>query len=175
MGKVKVKLTFSEQVSQNVTNASVLNTPGISDHRFVRIEANIKCIWRKPKSSARKYNIEALKNDETSDLFQIEIANRFLPLLDSTPEDVEDFSNIVNEKIIEVAENVTPPLRSSPPLWIQSDTLRAIDNKKAVRKKHGETSIYYKVSKAETKKLVKRDKMNQLNDNLPPDKLFSKL
>ena len=91
---------------------------------------------------------------------------------------MEDFSNIVNEKIIEVAEKVTPPLRSSPPLWIQPDTLRAIDNKKVVRKKHGETSIQYKVSKAETKKLVKRDKINQLNDNLdeisnlPPDKQF---
>ena len=45
-------------------------------------------------------------------------------------------------------------------------------------KKHGDRSIQYRVAKAETKKLVKLDKFNHLNDaldeisNLPPDKQF---
>ena len=58
------------------------------------------------------------------------------------------------------------------------DTEQAINNKIDVKKKHGDYSLQCKIAKAETKKLVKRDKINQLNDdldkisNLPPDKQF---
>ena len=61
---------------------------------------------------------------------------------------------------------------------MQTDTMTAINNKKAIRQKYGDSSIQYKVAKAETKKLVKRDKTNNLNNeldelsNLPPDKQF---
>ena len=61
---------------------------------------------------------------------------------------------------------------------MQKDTQKAINNKKDVRKKHGDSSTQYKIAKAETKKQVKRDKINQLNDdldeisNLPLDKQF---
>ena len=58
-------------------------------------------------------------------------------------------------------------------------TIQAINNKKDVRRKHGDRSIQYKVAKTETKKLVRLDKINHLNDaldeisNLHPDKQFS--
>ena len=61
---------------------------------------------------------------------------------------------------------------------MQKDTQKAINNKKDVRKKHGDSSNQYKIAKLETKKLIKRDKINQLNDdldeisNLSPDKQF---
>ena len=59
---------------------------------------------------------------------------------------------------------------------MENDTNKAIHNKKDVRKKYGDSSAQYKIAKAETKKLVKRDKINQLNNdldeisNLSPDK-----
>ena len=44
--------------------------------------------------------------------------------------------------------------------------MTAINSKKTIRQKYGDSSIQYKVAKAETKKLVKRDKINNLNDEL---------
>ena len=180
-GKSKGQIDFilsRNKFCQNVTDASVLNTPSISDHRFLRVEVKTDYIWQKPKSTAKKFNISALKNVETATSFQLELSNRFLPLIDAPPTDVEEFSNTVNDSITKTAEKITPPVKSPSPTWMQSDTLRAVNNKKQVRQKHGDSSIQYKVAKAETKKLVKRDKINQLNDdldvisNLPPDKQF---
>ena len=61
---------------------------------------------------------------------------------------------------------------------MQKDIIKAIKNKKDVRKSYGDSSTHYKVAKAEVKTLVKRDKLNKLSDdldvisNLPPDKQF---
>ena len=135
-------------------------------------------IWQKPKSLSKKFNVSSLKNIETATSFQLELSNRFLPLLDNLPNEVEEFSNAINNHIIETAEKITPPVREPLPNWMQTDTTTAINNKKAIRQKYGDSSIQYKVAKAETKKLVKRDKINNLNDeldelsNLPPDKQF---
>jgi len=180
-GKSKGQIDFilsRNKFCQNVTDASVLNTPSISDHRFLRAEVKLDYIWQKPKSPIKKFNISALKNVETANSFQVELSNRFLPLIDNLPTDVEEFSNSVNNHIIETAKKITPSVKSPIPAWMQNDTLNAINNKKEVRKKHGDSSTQYKVAKAETKKLVKRDRINQLNDdldeisNLPPDKQF---
>ena len=155
-----------------------MNTPSVSDHRLVRIEVKSTYIWQKPKSLSKKFNVSSLKNIETATSFQLELSNRFLPLLDNLPNEVEEFSNAINNHIIETAEKITPPVREPLPNWMQTDTMTAINNKKAIRQKYGDSSIQYKVAKAETKKLVKRDKINNLNDeldelsNLPPDKQF---
>ena len=59
---------------------------------------------------------------------------------------------------------------------MSSKTAKAIGNKKLVRKPYGDSSIQHKIAKAESKKLVKIDKLNKLNDELdnlselPPDK-----
>ena len=135
-----------------MTDASVLNTPSISDHRFLRIEVKSSYIWQKPKSLPKKFNISSLKNIDTATSFQLELSNRFLPLLDAPPTEVEDFSNAVNNHIIETAEKITPAVKVPLPTWMHNDTLTAINNKKMIRQKHGDSSIQYKVFKAETKK-----------------------
>ena len=180
-GKSKGQIDFiisRNKFSQNVTNASVLNTPSISDHRFLRIEVKSSYIWQKPKSLPKKFNISSLKNIDTATSFQLELSNRFLPLFYAPPTEVEDFSNAVNSHIIETAKKITPPVKDPLPKWMHTDTLIAINSKKTIRQKYGDSSIQYKVAKAETKKLVKRDKINNLNDeldelsDLPPDKQF---
>ena len=135
-------------------------------------------VWRKPKSQSKKYNLDALHDANTIDSFKFELSNRFLPLIDCPSIDVECLSESMNNHIVEAADKILPPVPSPTPLWMHADTKKAIENKKVVRKKYGDASRQYKVAKSETKKLVKRDKINHLNDeldeisNLPPDKQF---
>ena len=180
-GKSKGQIDFilsRTKFSLNVTNASVLNTPSISDHRLVRAEVKLDYIWRKPKPQSQKYNLSALNTIDTASAFQLELSNRFSPLFDALPTDVEEFSDAVNQNILETADKIIPKETSAPPHWMQKDTIKAINNKKDVRKSYGDSSTHYKVAKAEVKKLVKRDKLNKLSDdldiisNLPPDKQF---
>ena len=89
---------------------------------------------------------------ETATSFQLELSNHFLPLLDNLPNEVEEFSNAIYNHIIKTAEKITPPVREPLPNWMQTDTMTAINNKKAIRQKYGDSSIQYKVAKAETKK-----------------------
>jgi hypothetical protein len=118
------------------------------------VDINVDYIWRKPKSTVKKYNVQALKNVETSasfqleKSFQLELTNRFLPLFDNTPLDFDDFSEAVNTEILETADKITPPVKSTSPQWMQLDTKRAIENKKDVRKKHGDTSSQNKKRKS---------------------------
>ena len=57
-------------------------------------------------------------------------------------------------------------------------TKRAIDEKHKIRKKNGAKSREYKIAKAESKKLVKNDRLNQVEkdigtiSNLPPHKQY---
>jgi hypothetical protein len=59
-----------------------------------------------------------------------------------------------------------------------AETLIAIENKHEIRKKHGSSSPLYSIAKAESKKLVKKDKLKQLEDDLdslsklPPNKQY---
>ena len=61
---------------------------------------------------------------------------------------------------------------------MSNDTKRAIDEKHKIRKKNGAKSREYKISKAEFKKLVKKDRLNQIEKdaatiyNLPPHKQY---
>ena len=145
---------------------------------MVRVEVNLKYIWQKPKNPFKKHNLAALNDPAVASSFELELKNRFQPLIEDLSPSVEDFSNAVNECIIDTADKLTPPVKSPLPSWMSKGTIQAINNKKDVRKKHGDRSIQYRVAKAETKKLVKLDKFNHLNDaldeisNLPPDKQF---
>ena len=61
---------------------------------------------------------------------------------------------------------------------MSNETKIAIDNKHKIRKEHGPSSPTYKITKAESKKLVKKDKLkftdNQLDalSKLPPHKQY---
>ena len=58
------------------------------------------------------------------------------------------------------------------------NTKKAIDNKQKARKAKGTSSTEYKVAKAESKKLVKKDRLNQVEkdmdtlSSLPPNKQY---
>ena len=63
------------------------------------------------------------------------------------------------------------------PKSMSNSIVQAINNKIDAQMSHGDSSIKYKSAKAEVKKLVKKDKMNKINEeldefsNLPSDKL----
>ena len=103
---------------------------------------------------SQKYNVSALNTIDTASAFQLELSNRFSPLFDALPSDVEEFSDAVNQNILETADKIIPQEKSAPPHWMQKDTIKAINNKKDVRKSYGDSSTHYKVAKAEVKKLV---------------------
>ena len=87
------------------------------------------------KTTSKKYNIEALKNPETSKTFELKLSNRFLPLLTCDLDDVEEFSEAINTSILETANLIIPPLKHSKPHWMTNETTTAIENKKSIRKK----------------------------------------
>ena len=119
-GRSKGRIDFilsRSKFRQNVTDASVLNTPSISDHRLVRADVKVDYVWQKPKPATKRFNIPALKNHETASSFQLELSNRFLPLLDAFPSDVQELSDAVSNHITETAEKVLPPLKSPKPTW----------------------------------------------------------
>ena len=101
-------------------------------------------------------------------MFQLELSNRFLPLSDVFPSDVQELSDEVSNNTTETAEKLFPPLKSPKSTWMHQDTIKAINEKNVVRKVHGDSSIPYRVAKA----------INQINDdhdeisNPPPDKQF---
>ena len=180
-GKNKGQIDFilsRQHFSHNVTDSSVLNSPSISDHRMVRTSIKVDTIWKKQKSNTKRYDVESLKNNIISDSFELELNNRFLPLMNSLIDDVDVFSQSFNSAILDTADKIIPPAKSPMPKWMSNSTVLAISNKKDVRRSHGDSSIQYKVAKAEVKKLVKKDKINKINDDLdgfsdlPSDKQF---
>ena len=61
---------------------------------------------------------------------------------------------------------------------MSADTNRAIDEKHKIRKKNGAKSREYKIARAESKKLVKKDRLKQIErdidtiSNLAPHKQY---
>ena len=94
----------------------------------------------------------------------MDLSNRFTPLLDHPPTDSEEISKSINSCILATADKVTPLPKHTKPPWMKNDTITAIENKKTVRKDHGDTFKQYKSAKAVTKKLVKRDKLAKLEN-----------
>ncbi len=66
---------------EGITDASVLNLPDISDHRLVRATLRTNFSWNKPKPLSKKFDLASLKIEEISSAFQLELRNRFHPLL----------------------------------------------------------------------------------------------
>ena len=164
-GKNKGQIDFilsRQNFSYNVTDSSVLNSPSISDHRMVRTTIKVDTIWKKQKSNSKKHCVESLKNKDISESFELELNNRFLPLMNSTIDDVDAFSQSFNSAILDTADKITPPSKSPMPKWMSDSTVLAISKKKDVRCSHGDSSTQYKIAKAEAKKLVKMDKINKI-------------
>ena len=117
-GKNKGQIDFilsRQNFSYNVTDSSVLNSPSISDHRMVRTTIKVDTIWKKQKSNSKKHCVESLKNKDISESFELELNNRFLPLMNSTIDDVDAFSQSFNSAILDTADKITPPSKSPMP------------------------------------------------------------
>ena len=181
-GKTKNQIDFilvRTTHKYNVSDVSALNTPDISDHRMVRACLNTNFVWQKAARSPVKYNISALKNIEKAKAFQLELSNRFQPLLNNDDHtDVDSLSENIISEIISSAKAVIPPKKDRHPEWMSNESKTAIENKKIIRSTYGDSAIQYKIAKAEAKMLVKKDKIHKLErdceelSQLPPNKQF---
>ena len=81
-------------------------------------------------------------------------------------DDVDAFSQSFNSVILDTADKITPTSKSPMPKWMSDSTMLAISSKKNVQRSHGDSSTQYKITKTEVKKLVKKDKINKINDDL---------
>ena len=168
-------LTRKPSVRQRVLDSSVLNIPDISDHRLVRTRVRMSFSWPARQARMFKPDLENLSS-EIAKTFQIQLSNRF-SVLDEISDPEALFENI-STAISEVASKTLPPKQSSKPNWMSMNTKIAIDNKHKVRQTKGTSSNEYKAAKNETKKLVKKDRLNQIEkdmdslSSLPPHKQY---
>ena len=102
--------------------------------------------------------------------------NRFSTLkLETEPEIMHE---ILSNGIIEASETSLSKIKQTFPKWMSQQTKNAIKNKHTIRKKHGSKSTNYKILEAESKKLVKKDQLKKIEDDidqlisLPPDKMY---
>ena len=180
-GKTKNQIDFvlvRNSFRHHVTNSSALNKPDISDHRLVRTTLKLKFIWPKRNTFSKKYDLQQLGDPQIRDKFEIELSNHFSALsLEESP-DVETTSESITSAIINSVENVLSLKDTKVPEWMTTNTKTAINEKHKVRQQFGPKSNQYKIAKAETKKLVKKDKIQHIENehetlsSLPPHKQF---
>ena len=169
-------LTRHNTPRQTIVDCSVLNYPDISDHRLVRVNIKLKFSWPQKQKSQRKYDLDSLKNADIKQSFQLELSNRFAAL--SSISDSETLYDQITSSINDSVENHLPPKQNDHTQWMTPETLKAIENKHEIRKTHGTSSPLYSIAKAESKKLVKKDKLKQIEDDLdslsklPPNKQY---
>ena len=180
--KSQIDYTITRQRHRKgIMNSEVLNIPDISDHKLVRTTLKLNFSWYKPKNRNTKLNLEQLNSPNIKTAFQVQLTNRFTPLLEDTSEETtpEDLLKNITSNIKDSAKRTIPkPTKCDP--WIRTSTSAAIQSKKEIRKTKGEESTQYKISKAEVKKLVRKEKLAQIDkeceklSRLPPDKQFYK-
>ena len=168
-------ITRKPSIRQSILDSSALNIPDISDHRLVRTKVRLSFSWPSKEKSVFRPDFDSISSDVVN-TFQLKLTNRFAVLgYISDPESL--FEN-VSATISEVASETFPSKHTSAPRWMSNNTKSAIDTKHKVRKTKGSSSIEYKVAKAESKKLVKKDRLKLIEDeidklsNLPPHKLY---
>ena len=179
-GKTKNQIDFiltrKSSVRQNVLDSMVLNVPDISDHRLVRTKVRINFSWPQKRKGSPKFNLEQLSNPDIQKHFQLELSNRFSNLSEQMePENLyQDISSAIKDTI---PKTLVPNVQIYP-TWMSQETQTAIKNKHQIRKEVGASSIQYRVAKAESKKLVKKDRMKQIEQDvdslstLPPHKQY---
>ena len=168
-------IIVKQQEMKNVKDSCILKTPDVSDHNMLRMKWKIRWKWNKPKRH-NKYNLNSLNDHDIKSAFQLDLKNRFDAL-----QNVED-PNLtlidIESCIINSAEKTIPPTDKITPEWMTTKTKTAISNKKKIRQLKGDDSIEYKIAKAETKKLVKKDKIHSIEkqcdtiSSLPQNKQF---
>ena len=179
-GKTKNQIDFiltrKSSTRQNVLDSMALNVPDISDHRLVRAKVRLNFSWPKKQKGNPKLNLEQLNNSDIQRSFQIELSNRFAILSElSEPENVyQEISSAIRDT---AAKNIAPNNQTYPN-WMSQETQTAIKNKHKIRNEIGATSTQYRIAKAESKKLVKKDRLKQIEQDvdflstLPPHKQY---
>ena len=159
-----------------VSDSSCISRVDISDHRLIRAKVKLKPKYIAKEKITPKYDYSCLKDLQVVRSFQLSLSNRLKAL--STSHDVDEaFSDITTSLLASAKENI-PIKKKHVPEWMSNKTKDAILGKHLIRKNHGATSPQYKVAKSETKKLVKKDRLKQIDDEhsklsrLPPDKQF---
>ena len=169
-------LTRAKSPRQTITDCSALSYPDISDHRLVRSTVKLNFTGPKKEPSQQKFDLEKLKLDDIKNSFQIELSNRFSTL--SIDLDPDSLYQTITSTISEAVERNLPTKQKKHSPWMSNGTKTAIEIKHKIRKEHGSSSTLYKIAKAESKKLVKKDKITftekQLDtlNNLPPNQQY---
>ena len=119
--------------------------------------------WPARDARVFKPDLESFSSDNTK-TFQLQLSNRF-SVLDEIS-DPESLFEIISTAISEVAIKTLTTKTSCQPEWMSCNSKKAIDNKHKAREAMGTSSTEYKVAKAESKKLVKKDRLNQVEKDM---------
>ena len=131
--------------------------------------------WPKTKNNNKKLNVEELTSTAKNP-FQLHLSNRFSCLFELSDPNV--INNEISSSILDAANATLSSSSNNCSHWMSKITKEAIQNKHKIRKLNGPSSKEYKIAKAESKKLVKKDRMKQIEDdltkisNLPPHKQY---
>ena len=160
--KNQIDFILVRQRNKNAAkDCATLSTPDVSDHNLVRLrlKTNIQN-FRSPVKPLHQLNL--LQNPNIKESYEIELKNKFEKL--SEIEEPEEILSTIEKAITSTISEVIPKCTSPKPKWMTENTQKAIENKKRIRNEKGTNSIEYKIIKSEVKKLVKKDKLKQIDD-----------
>ena len=165
-------ITRKSSSRQCILDSTALNIPDISDHRMMRTKVRMSFSWAERKATFPKHNLESLSSKKES--FQLKLNNRFSALQET--DDPEAIFQEITSGILDTVKETLPLQTSNQCNWMSAETKGAIEEKHTTRKQVGHKSSAYKASKAKVKKLVKQDRLNQIErdidviSSLPPHK-----
>ena len=176
--KTKNQIDFiliNKRNKELVTNCSTLSTPDVSDHKLIRMK--FKTNFQKfRKSIDKSCKLDYLNDPIVREDYEIKLNNRFDKL--NELQDPEELLTLIETSINNTILQVEPKNNVTKPEWISEQSKKAIEEKKNIRKEKGEKCTEYKIIKAEVKKLIKKDKMKQIEDQcndlnkLPPNQRY---
>ena len=159
-----------------VHDSAILKSPDISDHRLIRCKVKIKLRKPPPPPKTNLFDFTNINDNTIQSNFQLKLQNRFEAL--QTLNDTETLNTAITNALIETAQETIPAVKRTTHNWLSITTKNAIKNKHKIRQQYGITCVQYRIAKAETKKLVKKDKLDNIEkecdnlSNIPPDKQF---
>ena len=165
---------------KNINDSHTSSCPDISDHRLVRCKAKLSFVPSKTKTTRKRFNIAKLSDSNT----QAEFSKQVSELLTEVRNDssIQELADSIQKTLLHVSDDVLgkPPKKESPPC-LSETTIKSIKEKHDTRKKHGHKSIEYKLHKSNVKKMVRTDKLNNIDRehlelrDLPPDAKYYEL
>lgn len=165
-GLIRNQIDFilvKERDMKLIKDSSVINNPDISDHRMVRMTFKTNMIsYERPKNP--RYQINSLKDPETRRKFQIELENKFKLLEVQDENNSDNMLNVIENAVKDSLSKVIPKSLPIKPSWMTKNTEMMIEQKRKIRTTKGENSKDYKIIKAEVKKMVKKDKLTEIDN-----------